>query len=390
MPVIHVMPSQREHASFVQLQKTLAQLGFDNGSALLKLSFKNSGTPLEEAMAEISQYFKRTEEPAPETAAACGAHAGSVGQMESAPEPGRGVLEATKTVAGLDSQNDPPEPIDIEPTPTPTQPSSTPSGPTNGKEIAASSTLQPASPETPMSDSTVVGSSNHRINILLPPSSSTPQAARTAHNDADYIPTIEHAKLHQASLQNRGRNTRLLSDKELAEEEATRESKLAEQAEKGTTVRIRLPDQSQIEVAMSKLDTGKSLYELVRMMIRREGEKFQLRYTGPKGQQVSITDETQRLIQDLKFGPKELVTFAWDENASFEARKAPTLKDEWVQKGQKLEVREVAPEPEPEEKKSGNILGAMFGKGKEKSQESRVEKEKRLFNRFMGKGFGKK
>jgi tether containing UBX domain for GLUT4 len=56
-PVITVMPGHREHSDFVGLQQTLAQLGFDNGSALLKLSFRNSGIPLEEAMAQISHYF---------------------------------------------------------------------------------------------------------------------------------------------------------------------------------------------------------------------------------------------------------------------------------------------------------------------------------------------
>ena len=52
MPVVTVMPGHREQADFVGLQKTLSQLGFDSGSALLRLGFKNSGTPLEEAMAQ--------------------------------------------------------------------------------------------------------------------------------------------------------------------------------------------------------------------------------------------------------------------------------------------------------------------------------------------------
>ena len=54
-PVVQIMG--RELTSFTDLQKTLAQLGCNNGSILLRLSFKPSDTPLEEAMAEIEGYF---------------------------------------------------------------------------------------------------------------------------------------------------------------------------------------------------------------------------------------------------------------------------------------------------------------------------------------------
>jgi tether containing UBX domain for GLUT4 len=54
-PMVQIMG--RELTSFTDLQRTLAQLGFNSGSILLRLSFKPSGTPLEEAMAEIEGYF---------------------------------------------------------------------------------------------------------------------------------------------------------------------------------------------------------------------------------------------------------------------------------------------------------------------------------------------
>jgi tether containing UBX domain for GLUT4 len=56
MPTVQVM--NRELGTFEDLQKTLAQLGITSGSVLLRLSFKNSGRPLEDVMKEITEYFK--------------------------------------------------------------------------------------------------------------------------------------------------------------------------------------------------------------------------------------------------------------------------------------------------------------------------------------------
>ncbi|KAL9079769.1 MAG: hypothetical protein Q9157_001341, partial [Trypethelium eluteriae] len=56
MPVIFVLG--RELGTLPDLQKTLGQLGLNKGSSLLRLSFKNTGQPIEEVMAEISEFFK--------------------------------------------------------------------------------------------------------------------------------------------------------------------------------------------------------------------------------------------------------------------------------------------------------------------------------------------
>jgi len=58
MPVLNVMG--RELATFTDLQKTLAQLGL-SGNALIRLDFKKTDQPLEEAMATIGDYFKEPE-----------------------------------------------------------------------------------------------------------------------------------------------------------------------------------------------------------------------------------------------------------------------------------------------------------------------------------------
>src|ERR1700761_4990860 len=56
MPVLNVL--NREFSTLEDLQKTLSQLGVTSGNILLRLSFKDSEKPLEEAMQDISQYFK--------------------------------------------------------------------------------------------------------------------------------------------------------------------------------------------------------------------------------------------------------------------------------------------------------------------------------------------
>lgn len=384
MPVITVLPGHRERSSFVELQQTLSQLGFDSGSVLLRLSFKNSGTPLEEAMAEISRYFKGTEEPpaAAETASASGAHAESAGQFQSAPDPGNAAPEAMDSIAGTDGQNSPPEPMDTEPTPAPepqhasSEPEPNPALPTSAKGKSAASP-PPTSPTT------------QHIQIFAPPSSSTPQAARQAYNDADYIPTIEHAKAHQAALQSRTRNTRLPSDRELAEQESARLAKLTTIADRGVTLRIRLPDESQVVTrfgASASEDTAASLYAFVRGLIEHADQPFLLRYIGPKGTPVVLKEGAERLVQDLRFSGREVVTFLWDERASPEARLARRiLRREWLDRAQVLRVEEPVGGSAAEE-----VVEKGPGKGKVGGGGTwGADKESKLKS-ILGKGFFKR
>ena len=55
-PVLQIMG--REYSSLTELQKTLGQLGFNDGTVLLKLSFRTTSSPLEQAQKEIEDYFK--------------------------------------------------------------------------------------------------------------------------------------------------------------------------------------------------------------------------------------------------------------------------------------------------------------------------------------------
>ena len=394
MPVITVMPGHKEQSSFVGLQQTLSQLGFDSGSALLKLSFKNTATPLEEAMAEISQYFK-VDEPASSTAP--GAHAADPAQSVSAPNPDVAAPEATTTVAGETIKSDEPEPeamdVDAQPAaqssaePVVSEQNNASADAINTSPAAAlAAATSTASPEQSQPTGSMPSSNQPRnVQIFSASSSSTPQAARNAFNESDYQPTIEHAKIHQAQLSNRTRNQRLLSDKELEEQENERQAKVATATNKPHSLRIRLPDGSLVQMSLTKEDTATILYEFVTSFLEKKNEPFDLKYTGPTGRLVLIAKDQKRLIQDLRFSTNELVTFQWAEGASAEARSSrKTLAREWQAKAQTLKVEE----PVSEEPPKVETKGQTVSEGKRKAMSSE-DKESKLKN-ILGKGLFKR
>ncbi|KAH7077073.1 GLUT4 regulating protein TUG-domain-containing protein [Paraphoma chrysanthemicola] len=397
-PVVTVMPGHREQADFVGLQQTLVQLGFDSGSALLKLSYKNSGMPLEEAMAQISQYFKSEQ---PSSMAAEGAHAATVPQPSSQPVLEQAAPEAETTVAGetVRSEEPDPEPMDIDTKPL-AQPEAEPEVPAEGATrenvgdiapetspaVKTSSATAP-SPDGPSATPLVTNSSQPRnVQVFSAPTSNTPQAARNTFNENDYLPTIEHAKVHQAQLLNKTRNTRLLSDKELEEQEKARQEKIAAAAAKGGNLRIRMPDGTLIQMNISKEDTTDGLYDFTKDFLERKNEPFELKYTGPTGRLVLIEKNNKRLIQDLRFSTNELITFQWAENASAEARASrKTLAQEWQAKAQTLRVEEPAQPEKPEAPAKGQTVA----EGKRKANMSSEDKESKLKN-ILGKGLFKR
>ncbi|KAF2749930.1 hypothetical protein M011DRAFT_397577 [Sporormia fimetaria CBS 119925] len=364
MPVITVMPGHREHSTFVDLQKTLSQLGFDSGSALLRLSFKNSGKPLEEAMAEISQYFKSSG-PVPSSGSAETAKAPVAASPSAQNEPA-----AAAPAVGSDNESEPvprEEPMEVDAEP---QRAIDAVAPT---EAQPSNVEPPSASNPPMPQSASIGS---KVQIYAAPTSATPMAAQRAFNEGDYVPTIEHAKIHQASLQARTRNQRLLSDKELAEQENARLEKLAAVAEKGSSVRIRLPDQTMIQTSISKEDTAESLYAFVEQYLQYK-EPFKLKYFSPSnGRQVVIARDNKLLIQELRFSTAELITFVWDENASADARLSrQTLAKEWQAKAEPLKVNDPVADDQPEP-----VAPQSKSEGKKKAGSSGADRESKLKN----------
>lgn len=396
MPVITVMPGHKEQSTFVDLQQTLSQLGFDSGSALLKLSYKNSGTPLEEAMTQITQYFTPQD---PTVTSAEGSHAATSAQEKSLPTLDQAAPEATETVAGEAVRQDEPQPepmeVDSEPVSKPAEePEVSTSHPATenienvspAAALAAATSDASTTPSQAPAASLQTGERPRNVQIYSAPSSSTPQAARGTFNESDYLPTVEHAKSHQAALLNKTRNTRLLSDKELAEQEKERQEKLAAAAEKGGALRIRMPDGALIQMDFTKADTASGLYSFVQTFLERKNEPFKLNYTSPTGRLVLIPHDEKRLIQDLRFFNNELITFQWAENASAEARASrKTLAQEWQAKAQTLTVVEPT---QPAESKAP-AKGQTVAEGKRKANMSNEEKESKLKS-FLGKGLFKK
>lgn len=389
MPVITVMPDHKVHETFVDLQKTLSQLGFDNGSALLRLSFKNSGTPLEEAMAQITQYFKSAD------SAPSGAQTESSAQAGSIPGPEQAAPEATATVAGdsIRPEEPDPSPMEVDKDPiansssVPTQPAIDDSVKENIRPTA------PAEPsQTPGSAPTSTDpqpTSSRNIQVFSAPTSSTPQAARQKYNEADYVPTVEHAKSHQAALGQQTKNQRLLSDAELEKQEQERQEKRNAKAEKGGILRIRFPDGSLIQTNISKADTAEDIHDLAAGCLDRKNEPFQLQYRDRTGRPVKIERNKKRVFQDLEFSNSELITFLWEEGASFEARQSRNvLSPEWQQKAQKLKVDEpvasgptLASSSKEDSKAEGKKRGADM---------SSSEKENKIKNLLKGSIFKKK
>jgi tether containing UBX domain for GLUT4 len=389
-PVITVMPAHREQSDFVGLQQTLVQLGFDSGSALLKLSYKNSGLPLEEAMAQISQYFKAEQA----AAGAAGTHATTPAQSASEPTLEQAVPEATATVAGETIRNDEPDPepmeVDTKSTALSTTEPDVPAEGVTAENVgdispaaplaAAMSTASAAPPEPPVESSE--GSEQPRnIQIFSAPTSSTPQAARNAFNENDYLPTIEHAKVHQAQLLNKTRNTRLLSDKELEEQEQARQERIEAVAAKGGALRIRMPDGALIQMNFTKEDTAGALYDFTKGFLDRKDEPFELKYTSPLGRLVLIEKNNKRLSHDLRFSTNELITFQWAEAASAETRASrSTLAQEWQAKATALKVEE----PAQAERPQAPAKGQTVAEGKRKAVMSSEDKESKLKN-MLGK-----
>jgi tether containing UBX domain for GLUT4 len=329
-PCLNLMGRNQE--TFADLQKTLAQLGFNSGNVMIRLNFKSSGQPLEEAMKEIERYFSAAD-PAPAGAQGSeGAHAGpSAGVMESKPDAS---ADNGAVPADGDAGPEPAEPVDATMEDAPT-------AQTVEDDVIASST-ETAVPPTSFSEKPPTEPASppsnvvNGITVYRPSSSSTPAAALQEDDPATYEPSIEHAKAHQAALQRSTRNTRLLSDKEIEEQEATRQASLA--LVQTVQVRVKYPDQSMIETEINASDTAADLYAKVQGTLAQSPEPFELRTIGNKGFETIPNKSTKRLVRDLGFRGRMLVTLVWSPEASAKARQGPSLKDEYRSRAQELKV----------------------------------------------------
>lgn len=347
MPVINIMG--RELVSFADLQKTLAQLGFNSGSTLMRLNFRNTETPLEVAMAEIAGFFKDVEEPVPAVGEATPAPEREVAPAKEIKEPADKDNPHTVDHAGHDrqkTQETSPEKADnisTVPSPPPTATTQTHPGPI---------------------------SSSENITIFNPTNRPRPLSATTPHNPADYTPTADHAASHQTLLSSQSRNRKLPSDAEIAADKQARSDRLA--AVQSVTVRIRFPDQSMVQKECGRDETVAGLYALCEEVMREDGRgRFSLRVPGAgKGVGVvTLVRGGERLVGDLGWSGRVLATVVWDDEVPVEVRSRVSLKEGWRDKGREIEVDvqaegEVAGQEVVEDKGKGKS-GGGGGEGKE-------------------------
>lgn len=328
IPVLRIL--ERELSSFADLQKTLAQLGFNSGNVLMRLSFRQTEDPLHVAMAKIAEYFKESEDkmPAPiptQTPAPPGdeANHGTQQQITSSYQPG---ASNEPTVSSAGNQD----------TPIPDAP----------EQSAPASTIE------------------RPVTVFCPPSANTPSSAQIPYNEEDYVPSIEHAKAHQRVLNQTSRNQRLPTDAEIAAKAAAEEKRRSSIRE--VEVKVRFPDQSQIVVKFGPSDSGKSLYGFVRNCLDSSftAEKFNLNiFSGPTashpGSPSTLPESDQTLIQDLGLAGRVLVNFTWADGVSSEERRTNLLRPKLREKAQEIKVeqplepKEERPAPKTEEGTSG-------------------------------------
>ncbi|KAJ5889968.1 hypothetical protein N7504_010778 [Penicillium tannophilum] len=306
IPVLRIL--ERELSSFTDLQKSLAQLGFNNGNVLIRLGFRKTEEPLEEAMVKIAEYFKSTGDDTPMPA-----------QNQAPPAP------------AIESNVQQEQEATSEPTAAETAPAEVPEQP--------------------------VPTSTRSVTVFSPPSADTPFSAQAPYNEEDYIPSIEHATAHQRQLNQSSRPKRLPTDAEIAAKAAAEEQRRADIRE--VDVKIRFPDQSQVVAKFGPSDTGQSLYDFVRSCLvpTYADIKFALNAfassTPARAGHVNVIPENQTLlIKGLKLEGRILVNFTWADNASSTThlQRKDILRPDLRSQAQELKIEQV-PEPVPEPSK---------------------------------------
>lgn len=359
MPVLNI--AGRPLSTFADLQKNLAQLGFRNGSCMIRMSFKVTDMPLEEAKAQIAQYFSTAGEDEGEAAVATKPEGEKEKENKndaaSAPEPSL----TTAPQSQQDTVSEELGKIEKEDTPMPDAPA-----PQNGapdpSPTPATTTPAPTSPPSPTSP--VIGPGARTISVYSAPTSSVPAAALQPHNDSDYDLSIAQAQVYQSRLKTSSINKKMLSDAEL--DAAAQEAAAKAAAVREVKIRIRLPDGKSVDGTFGQSDTGETLYDFVRGLIRHEQAAFVLKYAGKTGNVTVPAQGGKKLIGDLGFRGGMLVIFHWGDEVTAETRSGEVLKDHFSQQARELKV----PVPAAVESNDTEQVDKGKGKGKESKGES--------------------
>lgn len=321
-PVLNIMG--RELSSFTDFQKTLSQLGYNSGSVLIRLTYRQTDKTLYDAMSEISQFFKDTDDEGQKEEATI-TNTESVAAPETEKQEEQAAQETTDSDMTDVRAEQPPEAIPVQQE--------------EGSETATQDMMEVDSsqPNDPLAP----------VNIFLAPSGSTPAAALAPAPDTDFAPTIAHAQLHQARLQENSRNKRLLSDQELEEKAAAEAAKI--NAIKSILIKIRFPDNTSSDWQVSPTHTGQFLYDAVRHIMAHNDQPFHLVLPGTKTVIKEDPSPNNGLIKAYKLSGRTLINLVWDDIVPSVVRKEPFLKANVAQQGQQVKVPEPVTTSEKDE-----------------------------------------
>lgn len=299
----------REFSSFTDLQKTLAQLGFNTGSVAFRLKFHISDTPLEEAMEQIEGYFKSVEN-----------------EDHEKDSPSKIIQPALNT-----SSASSPEKVTNLPE---AEQESIPDLENSSSERQTQSNLPTeAEPIT-------AGLNQPLISVIAPPKSSTPHAALQEWNEKDYVPSTEDALRHQARLSKSGRNQRLKADSEIVAEKKAQKEKASNVKE--VEIKVRFPDQYCVVCKFSDVDTAISLYNFVKGLLENESEPFLLNFSATNGPKTIPREEVKLIGPDgLDMKGRLLVNVIWDQGASSQAREGKFLRADLKAQAKEIEIPQI-------------------------------------------------
>ncbi|UNI15151.1 hypothetical protein JDV02_001714 [Purpureocillium takamizusanense] len=325
MPVLNIMG--RELATFHDFQKTLSQLGHNSGNVLVRLSYRKTDQTLFEAMEQISQFFKHTEEQGKKEEGAAAASAAKVESQQESHEQREDTLMANAAAQPPASTTEPQVP----------PPQQQQQQPPDSSTTTGQSTPQDS---TPSSDASHSKDPYQPVSVFLAPSGNVPAAAlHASESESDFTPSIAHAQLHQARLQESSRNKRLLSDKELEDRAAAEEARLT--AIKSVLVKVRFPDNTSSDWQVGPRETGAFLYEAVRHVMADAQYPFHLVLPGGKTVIQDDVGPKHTLIKGYKLSGRVLINLVWDDAVPPQVRKQPFLKTAVARQGRTVKIPEV-------------------------------------------------
>lgn len=327
-PTLNIMG--RDFSNLTDFQKTMSQLGHNSGSVLVRLTFRTTEKTLFDAMNDIGKYFKDTE--AADRAAAPAEE--EVHYTDKAePGPDTPMADAPRIEEQVDES---------------LQTSAAPEAAESSSERVETKSENPLDP----------------INVFLAPANDIPAAVNAPQEDVDFTPTVAHAQLHQARLQESSRNRRLPSDKELEQKAAAEEAKIASIT--SVLVRVRFPDNTSSDWQIDQSSTGAFLYNAVRHVMSTKDLPFHLVISGGTKVIKDDASEKNRLVKAYKFAGRVLVNLVWDDSVTKDLRKQPFLQSSTAKNAQEVRMPDlptyVEEKADPnlvvkqETKKEGRIL----------------------------------